>query len=167
MTTESSVQNFPAQWRQSQTPNANLSLHHHWDQSNGFEEEEGSSTSSLVLRRRFKEALRSNVIRPPLGSCSFFCLNGGQCVNSESCDCSLFQATGQRCQTVPNQGAEREMTCRSWGQFNYETFDGLYFRFSGRCSYTLLRDCEDSRLSVQVTSDLCCGTVRTPGSVYR
>lgn len=31
--------------------------------------------------------------------CEFPCLNGGQCVHSESCDCSLYQATGHRCQT--------------------------------------------------------------------
>lgn len=31
--------------------------------------------------------------------CAFPCLNGGQCVESESCDCSLYQATGHRCQT--------------------------------------------------------------------
>ncbi len=31
--------------------------------------------------------------------CVFPCLNGGQCIQSESCDCSLYQATGHRCQT--------------------------------------------------------------------
>uniref|UniRef100_A0A3Q2CIL9 Otogelin n=1 Tax=Cyprinodon variegatus TaxID=28743 RepID=A0A3Q2CIL9_CYPVA len=72
--------------------------------------------------------------------CEYPCLNGGQCILSESCDCSLFQATGHRCQTVPNLGFEREMTCRTWGQYNFETFDGLYFYFPGRCTYTLLRD---------------------------
>lgn len=52
---------------------------------------------------------------------------------------------------VPNQGFEREMTCRSWAQFNFETFDGLYFYFPGRCTYTLLRDCEEGTgLTVQV-----------------
>ncbi|XP_055085753.1 otogelin [Periophthalmus magnuspinnatus] len=93
------------------------------------------------------------------GPCRFACLNGGQCVNSESCDCSLYQATGYRCQTVPNQGFEREMTCRSWGQYNFETFDGLYFHFPGRCTYTLLRDCEEgSGVTVQVHNDPDCGT---------
>lgn len=48
---------------------------------------------------------------------------------------------------VPNTGLEREMTCRSWGQYNYETFDGLYYYFPGKCSYTLLKDCEDSTKS--------------------
>lgn len=45
---------------------------------------------------------------------------------------------------VPNSGFEREMTCRSWGQYNFETFDGLYYYFPGRCTYTLLRDCEET-----------------------
>ncbi|KAJ3592886.1 hypothetical protein NHX12_005224, partial [Muraenolepis orangiensis] len=91
--------------------------------------------------------------------CLFPCLNGGQCVYPESCDCSLYQATGARCQTVPNSGFEREMTCRSWGQYNFETFDGLYYYFPGRCTYTLLRDCEDttsSSIIVQVHNDPGC-----------
>uniref|UniRef100_A0AAZ3SXK3 Otogelin n=1 Tax=Oncorhynchus tshawytscha TaxID=74940 RepID=A0AAZ3SXK3_ONCTS len=91
--------------------------------------------------------------------CSFPCLNGGQCVHPESCDCSLYQATGTRCQTVPNPGFEREMACRSWGQYNYETFDGLYYHFPGRCTYTLLRDCEDTSqasILIQVHNDPDC-----------
>ncbi|XP_056135336.1 otogelin [Lampris incognitus] len=95
----------------------------------------------------------------PTKPCMFPCLNGGQCVQSESCDCSLYQATGARCQTVPNPGFEREMTCRTWGQYNYETFDGLYYYFPGRCTYTLLRDCEDTSASsiiVQVHNDPRC-----------
>uniref|UniRef100_A0A3Q2T3Y8 Otogelin n=1 Tax=Fundulus heteroclitus TaxID=8078 RepID=A0A3Q2T3Y8_FUNHE len=89
------------------------------------------------------------------------CLNGGQCILSESCDCSLFQATGHRCQTVPNLGFEREMTCRTWGQYNFETFDGLYFYFPGRCTYTLLRDCEETTqasIVVQVHNDPNCSS---------
>lgn len=45
---------------------------------------------------------------------------------------------------VPNSGFEREMTCRAWGQYNFETFDGLYYYLPGRCAYTLLRDCEET-----------------------
>lgn len=125
----------------------------------------------------------------PADSCAFPCLNGGQCVQSESCDCSLYQATGHRCQTgeahnrysllfifkhgemsvllsceilpiflypVPNPGFEREMACRTWGQYNFETFDGLYYYFPGRCTYTLLRDCEETTqagIVVQVSPD--------------
>ncbi|KAG7270086.1 hypothetical protein CRUP_020355 [Coryphaenoides rupestris] len=51
------------------------------------------------------------------------------------------------------------MTCRSWGQYNFETFDGLYYYFPGRCTYTLLRDCEDttsSSIIVQVHNDPGC-----------
>uniref|UniRef100_A0A672GQ44 Otogelin n=1 Tax=Salarias fasciatus TaxID=181472 RepID=A0A672GQ44_SALFA len=93
--------------------------------------------------------------------CGFPCLNGGQCIQSQSCDCSLFQATGHRCQTVPNPGFEREMTCRSWGQYNFETFDGLYYYLPGRCTYTLLRDCEETTqasIVVQVHNDPGCGS---------
>ncbi|XP_040899174.1 otogelin [Toxotes jaculatrix] len=113
------------------------------------------------LTRQVKEALRSSIRRIPAEPCVFPCLNGGQCVQSESCDCSLYQATGHRCQTVPNPGFEREMTCRTWGQYNFETFDGLYFYFPGRCTYTLLRDCEETAqgsIVVQVHNDPGCGS---------
>ncbi|KAJ7994558.1 hypothetical protein DPEC_G00250710 [Dallia pectoralis] len=62
---------------------------------------------------------------------------------------------------VPNHGMEREMTCRSWGQYNYETFDGLYYHFPGKCSYTLLRDCENNgqvNIIVQVHNDPECNS---------
>ncbi|CAL8403715.1 unnamed protein product [Boreogadus saida] len=61
--------------------------------------------------------------------------------------------------SVPNTGFEREMTCRSWGQYNFETFDGLYYYFPGRCSYTLLKECEyitSSSITVQVHNDPGC-----------
>ncbi|XP_074480146.1 otogelin [Sebastes fasciatus] len=118
------------------------------------------SVNISLLARQAKEALRSSFrrIQEP---CVFPCLNGGQCVQSESCDCSLYQATGHRCQTVPNLGFEREMTCRSWGQYNFETFDGLYYHFPGRCTYTLLRDCEETTQAsvvVQVHNDPGCSS---------
>ncbi|XP_069021761.1 otogelin [Embiotoca jacksoni] len=53
------------------------------------------------------------------------------------------------------------MTCRTWGQYNFETFDGLYFFFPGRCTYTLLRDCEDAAqpgIIVQVHNDPNCSS---------
>ncbi|XP_035991595.1 LOW QUALITY PROTEIN: otogelin [Fundulus heteroclitus] len=113
------------------------------------------------LTRQAKEALKSSKRRFPGEPCEYPCLNGGQCILSESCDCSLFQATGHRCQTVPNLGFEREMTCRTWGQYNFETFDGLYFYFPGRCTYTLLRDCEETTqasIVVQVHNDPNCSS---------
>nr|XP_046255016.1 otogelin [Scatophagus argus] len=113
-----------------------------------------------LLTRQAKEALKSS-LRRSAEPCVFPCLNGGQCVQSGSCDCSLYQATGHRCQTVPNPGFEREMTCRSWGQYNFETFDGLYFYFPGRCTYTLLRDCEETTqasIVVQVHNDPACSS---------
>ncbi|XP_014852414.1 PREDICTED: otogelin [Poecilia mexicana] len=117
--------------------------------------------NALLLTRKAKETLKSSKRRIPGEPCEYPCLNGGQCYLTESCDCSLFQATGHRCQTVPNLGFEREMTCRTWGQYNFETFDGLYFHFPGRCTYTLLRDCEETTqgsIVVQVHNDPNCGS---------
>uniref|UniRef100_A0A3B3RBH6 Otogelin n=1 Tax=Paramormyrops kingsleyae TaxID=1676925 RepID=A0A3B3RBH6_9TELE len=90
------------------------------------------------------------------------------CGHANSCNCSLYQATGIRCQTVPNSGMEREMTCRTWGQYNYETFDGLYYYFPGSCTYTLVRDCEEttqSSIVIQVHNDPDCP--RSPYSCAR
>ncbi|TDH17418.1 hypothetical protein EPR50_G00008130 [Perca flavescens] len=53
------------------------------------------------------------------------------------------------------------MTCRAWGQYNFETFDGLYYHFPGRCTYTLLKDCEETTqasIIVQVHNDLGCSS---------
>ncbi|XP_053473113.1 otogelin [Ictalurus furcatus] len=93
--------------------------------------------------------------------CMFPCLDGHHCLYADSCNCSFYQATGSHCQTVPNTGLEREMTCRSWGQYNYETFDGLYYYFPGKCSYTLLKDCEDNTKSsvfIQLHNDPECNS---------
>nr|XP_057933601.1 otogelin-like protein [Doryrhamphus excisus] len=113
-----------------------------------------------VFTRQAKEALKWRFHRMS-ESCDFPCLNGGWCTRTDSCDCSLFQATGHRCQTVPNPGFERDMTCRTWGQYNFETFDGLYYYFPGRCTYTLLRDCDETTqtaIVVQVHNDPDCGS---------
>ncbi|MBN3324021.1 OTOG protein, partial [Atractosteus spatula] len=91
--------------------------------------------------------------------CTFPCLNGGECVHPESCNCSQYEATGVRCQTVPNKGFERELICRTWGQYNYETFDGLYYYFPGKCTYTLVRECDDAvqpSFMIQVHNDPTC-----------
>ncbi|NXF43936.1 OTOG protein, partial [Oceanites oceanicus] len=83
---------------------------------------------------------------------SFTCFNGGECVYSELCNCSRFNASGPRCQTVYNTGAERDHICRTWGQYNFETFDGLYYYFSGKSTYTLVRHTEldEQSFSIQV-----------------
>uniref|UniRef100_W5M269 Otogelin n=1 Tax=Lepisosteus oculatus TaxID=7918 RepID=W5M269_LEPOC len=89
----------------------------------------------------------------------FPCLNGGECVHPASCNCSQYEATGVRCQTVPNKGFERELICRTWGQYNYETFDGLYYYFPGKCTYTLVRECDDAvqpSFMIQVHNDPTC-----------
>ncbi|XP_048829558.1 otogelin-like protein [Brienomyrus brachyistius] len=118
-----------------------------------------SSSSEEVVKPSLRRATET---------CGVSCLNGGSCSNANSCNCSLYQATGIRCQTVPNLGMEREMTCRTWGQYNYETFDGLYYHFPGRCTYTLVRDCEEttqSSIVIQVHNDPDCP--RSPSSCAR
>ncbi|XP_069620534.1 otogelin-like protein [Ranitomeya imitator] len=80
---------------------------------------------------------------PRADSCRQGCLNGALCTEAGSCDCETFQAQGKRCQYVPNTGKERDAICRSWGQYNFETFDGIYFYFPGNCSYVFARDCSN------------------------
>ncbi|KAK4821898.1 hypothetical protein QYF61_004544 [Mycteria americana] len=89
---------------------------------------------------------------------SFTCFNGGECVHRELCNCSRFNATGPRCQTVYNTGAERDNICRTWGQYNFETFDGLYYYFSGKSTYALVRHTEldEQSFSIQVNNDPEC-----------
>nr|XP_009933624.1 PREDICTED: otogelin [Opisthocomus hoazin] len=89
---------------------------------------------------------------------SFTCFNGGECVYRELCNCSRFNATGPRCQTVYNTGAERDHICRTWGQYNFETFDGLYYYFSGKSTYALVRHTEldEQSFSIQVNNDPEC-----------
>uniref|UniRef100_U3JDD9 Otogelin n=1 Tax=Ficedula albicollis TaxID=59894 RepID=U3JDD9_FICAL len=98
-------------------------------------------------------------------TCLFFfhsdalaCFNGGECAYREQCDCSRFNATGPRCQTVYNTGAERDHICRTWGQYNFETFDGLYYYFSGKSTYALVRHAEldEQSFSIQVNNDPEC-----------
>ncbi|NXY23003.1 OTOG protein, partial [Atrichornis clamosus] len=86
------------------------------------------------------------------------CFNGGECVYRELCNCSRFNATGPRCQTVYNTGAERDHICRTWGQYNFETFDGLYYYFSGKSTYALVRHTEldEQSFSIQVNNDPEC-----------
>ncbi|NWZ99027.1 OTOG protein, partial [Nesospiza acunhae] len=89
---------------------------------------------------------------------SLACFNGGVCVYRELCNCSRFNATGPRCQTVYNTGAERDHICRTWGQYNFETFDGLYYYFSGKSTYALVRHAEldEQSFSIQVNNDPEC-----------
>ncbi|XP_009993695.1 PREDICTED: otogelin [Chaetura pelagica] len=109
------------------------------------------TTISLSWNRRF----HSMKCGP---SNSFTCFNGGECVHRELCNCSRFNATGPRCQTVYNTGAERDHICRTWGQYNFETFDGLYYYFSGKSTYTLVRHTEldEQSFSIQVNNDPEC-----------
>uniref|UniRef100_A0A8C3HX01 Otogelin n=1 Tax=Chrysemys picta bellii TaxID=8478 RepID=A0A8C3HX01_CHRPI len=86
------------------------------------------------------------------------CFNGGECVHREFCDCSRFNASGSRCQTVHNTGAERDNICRTWGQYHFETFDGLYYYFSGKSTYVLVRqnEIDEQSFSIQVNNDPEC-----------
>ncbi|KAM9408251.1 otogelin [Pholidichthys leucotaenia] len=143
-------------WNQASSGSASAASPPH-----GVLSSEENPVNISLLTRQTKEALRSSFRRLPGDPCAFPCLNGGQCIQTGSCDCSLYQATGRRCQTVPNPGFEREMTCRTWGQYNFETFDGLYFYFPGQCTYTLLRDCEETTqasIVVQVHNDPGCSS---------
>ncbi|XP_068255260.1 otogelin [Nyctibius grandis] len=110
-----------------------------------------SATISLSRNRR----LHSMKCEP---TNSFTCFNGGECVYREMCNCSRFNATGPRCQTVYNTGAERDHICRTWGQYNFETFDGLYYYFSGKSTYALVRHTEldEQSFSIQVNNDPEC-----------
>ncbi|XP_029378297.1 otogelin-like protein [Echeneis naucrates] len=90
------------------------------------------------------------------------CLNGGWCQEGGVCDCAQFQALGDRCQIIPNQGQDRDGICRSWGQHHYETFDGMYFYFPGTCSYILAQDCHSDAPQYTVwvhNTRICRGSV--------
>uniref|UniRef100_A0A8C9TD73 Otogelin like n=1 Tax=Scleropages formosus TaxID=113540 RepID=A0A8C9TD73_SCLFO len=41
-------------------------------------------------------------------------------------------------------GRDRDGICRSWGQYHFETFDGMYYYFPGKCSYILAKDCRQA-----------------------
>ncbi|NXN98019.1 OTOGL protein, partial [Rhinopomastus cyanomelas] len=101
---------------------------------------------------------------PPGGSCPQECLNGAVCTDAGHCDCQLFQARGSRCQIVPNTGKDRDGICKSWGQYNFETFDGIYYYFPGNCSYIFAKDCggPEPQYTVWVhNSPQCYGSVYT------
>ncbi|KAJ7422218.1 otogelin-like [Pitangus sulphuratus] len=111
-----------------------------------------SSTTVSLFRNRRPHSLKCGP------SNSLTCFNGGECVYRELCNCSRFNATGPRCQTVYNTGAERDHICRTWGQYNFETFDGLYYYFSGKSTYVLVRHAEvdEQSFSIQVNNDPEC-----------
>uniref|UniRef100_A0A452H9E6 Uncharacterized protein n=1 Tax=Gopherus agassizii TaxID=38772 RepID=A0A452H9E6_9SAUR len=97
------------------------------------------------------------------GSCPQECLNGAICTEAGICDCQMFQAHGERCQIVPNDGKDRDGICKSWGQYHFETFDGIYYYFPGNCSYIFAKDCSapEPQYTVWVHNSLQCD-----GSVY-
>ncbi|KFQ02251.1 Otogelin-like, partial [Leptosomus discolor] len=98
------------------------------------------------------------------GSCPQDCLNGAACTEAGDCDCQLFQAQGSRCQIVPNTGKDRDGICKSWGQYHFETFDGIYYYFPGNCSYIFAKDCgtPEPQYTVWVhNSPHCYGSVYT------
>ncbi|XP_016281164.2 otogelin-like protein isoform X1 [Monodelphis domestica] len=97
-----------------------------------------------------------------VGSCLYECLNGAFCSAAGTCDCQIFQALGERCQIVPNTGKERDGICKTWGQYHFETFDGIYYYFPGNCSYILAKDCgaREPQYTVWVhNSPKCIGSV--------
>ncbi|XP_067901966.1 otogelin-like [Heterodontus francisci] len=81
-----------------------------------------------------------------------------------------FYTKNKKCwnhSAVPSRGNNRDLICRTWGQYNYETFDGLYYYYPGNCTYTLVRECEQSQqsLSIQVHNDPACQS--SPYSCWR
>uniref|UniRef100_A0A8C3K1Z8 Otogelin like n=1 Tax=Calidris pygmaea TaxID=425635 RepID=A0A8C3K1Z8_9CHAR len=101
---------------------------------------------------------------PLFCSCPQECLNGAACTEAGDCDCQLFQAQGSRCQIVPNTGKDRDGICKSWGQYHFETFDGIYYYFPGNCSYIFAKDCNNPEPQYTVwvhNSPHCYGSVYT------
>nr|XP_060635515.1 otogelin-like protein [Anolis sagrei ordinatus] len=97
-----------------------------------------------------------------LCSCPQDCLNGAVCTEAGVCDCETFQAQGERCQIVANAGKDRDGICKSWGQYHFETFDGIYYYFPGNCSYIFVKDCGDPEPQYTVwinNSPHCVGSV--------
>uniref|UniRef100_A0A8B9E9X0 Otogelin n=1 Tax=Anser cygnoides TaxID=8845 RepID=A0A8B9E9X0_ANSCY len=114
--------------------------------------------SSFTVIEVFSFIFLKSLCLIKLETSSFTCFNGGECVYRELCNCSRFNATGPRCQTVYNTGAERDHICRTWGQYHFETFDGLYYYFSGKSTYALVRHTEldEQSFSIQVNNDPEC-----------
>ncbi|KAM7035083.1 otogelin isoform 2-T7 [Acridotheres tristis] len=116
---------------------------------------EVNNTSPTAMSLPQNRRIHSMKCEPsnPLG-----CFHGGQCVHRAGCDCSLFNASGPRCQAVHNTGAERDHVCRTWGQYHFETFDGLYYYFAGKSTYALVRHTEldEQSFSIQVNNDPEC-----------
>uniref|UniRef100_G1KPN8 Otogelin like n=1 Tax=Anolis carolinensis TaxID=28377 RepID=G1KPN8_ANOCA len=97
-----------------------------------------------------------------ISSCPQDCLNGAVCTEAGVCDCETFQAQGERCQIVANAGKDRDGICKSWGQYHFETFDGIYYYFPGNCSYIFVKDCGDPEPQYTVwinNSPHCVGSV--------
>nr|XP_060610964.1 otogelin [Anolis sagrei ordinatus] len=113
-----------------------------------------NSSSTTVFSQREKR-FRNTICQL---SNAFTCFNGGECAYWQMCDCSRYNATGSRCQIVHNTGAERDSICRTWGQYHYETFDGLYYFFSGKSTYCLVRqnELDEQSFSIQVHNDPEC-----------
>ncbi|XP_042197503.1 otogelin [Callorhinchus milii] len=72
-------------------------------------------------------------------------------------ECQLVLSIGNEYK-IPNVGYNRDLICRTWGQYNYETFDGLYYYYPGNCTYTLVRECQQSEHSflIQIHNDPAC-----------
>lgn len=70
-------------------------------------------------------------------------------------------------------GTERDNICRTWGQYHYETFDGLYYFFSGKSTYVLVRqnELDEQSFSIQVSENknegvLCSKVVFLDSGLY-
>ncbi|XP_044282027.1 otogelin [Varanus komodoensis] len=110
------------------------------------------------MQKYFLKKVLALPVGTPACRNSLTCFNGGECVHWQLCDCSRYNATGSRCQLVYNTGAERDNICRTWGQYHYETFDGLYYFFSGKSTYVLVRqnELDEQSFSIHVHNDPEC-----------
>ncbi|XP_033919213.1 otogelin-like protein [Melopsittacus undulatus] len=117
----------------------------------------------LALYKHIKQVQVTEAVLQK-SSCPLECLNGAACTEAGDCDCQLFQAQGSRCQIVPNTGKDRDGICKSWGQYHFETFDGIYYYVPGNCSYIFTKDCStpEPQYTVWVhNSPHCYGSVYT------
>ncbi|ETE65564.1 SCO-spondin, partial [Ophiophagus hannah] len=116
-----------------------------------------TTTVSSDVHDEFSQAQNSS-----RASCSQYCLNGAVCTKTGVCDCETFQAQGKRCQIISNTGKDRGGICKSWGQYHFETFDGIYYYFPGNCSYIFVKDCSNPEPQYTVwinNSPHCAGSV--------
>ncbi|XP_076823877.1 von Willebrand factor-like isoform X2 [Clavelina lepadiformis] len=97
-------------------------------------------------------------------TCAKECLNGGNCVAQDTCECPEG-FIGNQCEINIEEALEGSgepilpfpsttpRVCNAWGKGNFYTFDGLLFPSDGRCGYQLTGDCARKDFSVSLHYD--------------